>query len=105
MEALVVADAETGLRTLAASEPDVLFLELELPKKDGLWLLRRLRDDFMGARPRVVIVTRPEAVKTRLFDLGADALVLKPALEAALAAAAGAGDPDDRAGESQRMRE
>ncbi len=65
MEATAVAEAETGLRMLAATEPDVLVLELELRGKDGRWLLRRLRDDYMGARPRIILYTRPDAIGWR----------------------------------------
>src|SRR5512134_2695076 len=70
MEATAVADAETGLRMLAATEPHVLVLELELRGRDGRWLLRRLRDDFMGARPRIILHTRPEAMAGGVAELG-----------------------------------
>jgi eukaryotic-like serine/threonine-protein kinase len=101
IEATAVADAETGLRLLAAKEPDVLLLELALgdagdaKEKDGRWLLRRLRDDFMGARPRVVLYTDGKAMRGGITNFGADAVVLKPASPAALVAAClpESGDP------------
>src|SRR6266540_1645842 len=65
-----VADAESGLRTLAQLSPAVLVLDLEFPGKDGLWLLRRLRDEYMGTRPRVIVHARSAAVATRIGDLG-----------------------------------
>jgi diguanylate cyclase (GGDEF)-like protein len=87
MEPHVVHEAEAGLRTLAATEPQVLIVELDLPGRDGQWLLRRLRDDFMGARPRVVVTTRADGV-SRVANLGADAVVIKPAAPEVVASAA-----------------
>ncbi len=104
MDATVAADAETGLRTLAASEPDVLMLELALPGKDGLWLLRRLRDDFMGARPRVVVMAAPGSLAAGIANLGIDAVVLKPASPLAVVSAAD-GKIEDAGQEAERLRE
>jgi diguanylate cyclase (GGDEF)-like protein len=108
LDATLAADAETGLRTLAASEPDVLMLELTLPGRDGAWLLRRLRDDFMGARPRVVVTTVPDAFdgsrQGGVTELGVDAVVLKPATPTALLAAAEM-KIEDGAREVERLRE
>ena len=106
MEATAVADAETGLRVLAASEPQVLVLDLELRGKDGRWFLRRLRDDFMGAMPRVILYTRAEALAGGVAALGADAVVLKPAHpEAILLAALGEGTAQAVASDTDRLRE
>jgi diguanylate cyclase (GGDEF)-like protein len=101
-----VADAEAGMRALASVEPHVLVLELEFPGKDGLWLLRRLRDEYMGMRPRVVVCARAEAIAGRISDLGVDALVLKPASPATLAAACQeSGWLGERAREPEQLRE
>src|SRR5262245_24712294 len=82
-----VADADGGLRTLAQLSPHVLVLDLELPGKDGTWLLRRLRDEYMGTRPRVIVATRPGAVAAGVGELGVDAVVLKPFVPETLRAA------------------
>src|SRR4051812_20330102 len=73
-----VPDAESALRKLAAFEPDTLLLAAQLPGKDSSWFLRRLRDDYMGARPRVLLLADPSAVTPALADLGLDAVILKP---------------------------
>jgi diguanylate cyclase (GGDEF)-like protein len=105
MEVQVVADAESGLRTLATTEPQVLLLELDLPGRDGAWLLRRLRDDYMGARPRVIAVTHPESIVPRASDLGVDAVILKPASAEALIAATSDDGLDERLRDPERLRE
>jgi uncharacterized protein (TIGR02265 family) len=108
LEATTVKDAEAGLSRLAALEPEVLLLELQFPTatagKDGIWLLRRLRDEYMGTRPRVVVTTRPEAIVGRVGDLGVDAVVLKPAAPEAVVAACAA-QPADRLRETDILRE
>jgi diguanylate cyclase (GGDEF)-like protein len=106
MVAHSVADAESGLRTLAQLSPVVLVLDLEFPGKDGTWLLRRLRDEYMGNRPRVIVATRPGAVVSSVSDLGVDAVVLKPFLPETLrAACSDAAWTGERARESERLRE
>ena len=105
LDVTVVADAETGLRMLAATEPEALVLDLDLRGKDGRWLLRRLRDDYMGARPRIVLHTRPEAVVGGVAALGVDAVVLKPSLPEAIIAALAPPPRDTGVGEMERLRE
>ncbi|MBI4512306.1 MAG: diguanylate cyclase [Deltaproteobacteria bacterium] len=106
MEVTAVGDARSGLRKLASLEPDVLFLELVMPELDGTWLLRRLRDEYMGARPRVVVVTRAESVTPGLAELGVDAVILKPTSGSVLAQVAGEGGPfSERGNEPELVRE
>ncbi|MBA3258788.1 MAG: response regulator transcription factor [Gemmatimonadales bacterium] len=54
----VVAEAATGLDALtsiAAADPDVLLLDLEMPELDGVGVLHRLGSS--GARARVIVFT------------------------------------------------
>lgn len=64
----------------AATPPDLLLLDLMLPRRSGLDLLRELRQDPRWASLPVVIVTaRGEvAERTRGLELGADDYVAKP---------------------------
>jgi len=87
LDVVAAANADDGLRAVAQAEPEALIIELELPGRDGRWLLRRMRDDFMGTRPRVYLLARPEAMLGDVPELGADAVLLKP-LDAALVVAA-----------------
>ncbi len=100
-----VSDAEMGLRALGAHEPEILLLDLELRGRDGRWLLRRLRDDFMGVRPRVILHTRSAAIAGGIADLGVDSVVLKPAHPRAVVMAAAMPQPDADPGRPERLRE
>ncbi|MBC7788741.1 MAG: response regulator transcription factor [Anaerolineae bacterium] len=55
---LVVGGASSGkdaLAAVAAADPDVLFLDLEMPELDGVGVLRKLREQ--GARTRTIVFT------------------------------------------------
>ncbi|MEU8546894.1 response regulator transcription factor [Streptomyces roseoverticillatus] len=90
----VVADVVDGEAALAAVEehdPDVLLLDIRMPKLDGLEVTRRLSERAgtrpgLGGRPRIVIVTTfdlDEYVHTALRN-GASGFLLKDASPAML---------------------
>lgn len=77
----VVGTADNGLDTLRQvklSTPDVLLLDLVMPKLDGFGVLRELKN--MEDRPRVIAVTAVtrEDVVTRAMMLGCEYCLLKP---------------------------
>lgn len=60
--------------------PEVVLLDLNLPKIDGLEVLRRLRGDDRTRRLPVVVLTssNEEQDVLRSYDLGANSFVRKP---------------------------
>lgn len=60
--------------------PHVIFLDLKLPKIDGVEVLRRIKEDERTRRIPVVIVTSSSEERDRLatYDLGANSYVVKP---------------------------
>ena len=73
-----VRDGEAAIRTLADQDYGVLLLDLGLPKKDGLEVLRTVRARE-NAIP-VLVITARDALEDRIrgLDSGADDYVLKP---------------------------
>ena len=73
-----VQDGAAALAALAFNEHDAVLLDLGLPRKDGLEVLREYRSRG-GAAP-IIIVTARDAVEDRIagLDLGADDYLVKP---------------------------
>lgn len=87
---VVVPDGEQALDYLFATGsyldrdpkaiPDVVLLDLNLPKVDGLGVLHRMRSDSRTRRLPVVVLTssNEESDIIRSYDLGANSFVQKP---------------------------
>src|ERR1700727_511957 len=96
-----VADGVTALGALSHSRFDIVLLDLGLPRKDGLTVLRQLRD--RGDVTPVIIITARDDVRSRVagLDTGADDYLVKPfdldelaaRMRAAQRRSAGRGDP------------
>ena len=71
----VVSEAATALRRLATTSPELLAVSARLEDRDGVWLLRRIHEDYMGTRPKTVLIARPEEM-TEGPPVGADAVLL-----------------------------
>jgi putative two-component system response regulator len=77
---IAVADGETGIRAVEEHVPDLVLLDVGLPRMDGYEVTRRLRRDPRTATLPVLLVTgrsTPEDVVAGL-DAGADDFVRKP---------------------------
>ena len=73
-----VRDGAMADAALATAQYDLVLLDLGLPQRDGLAVLRGLRG--RGSRVPVLVVTARDAVTDRIagLDAGADDYVLKP---------------------------
>jgi len=73
------ADAERGLILARECVPDVILLDLALPRMSGLEMLRELKSTRWADQPTPVVVVSAFAMLLRLPDLSlADATVQKP---------------------------
>src|SRR5262249_8602675 len=70
-------DAAGAVRLLAAEKPDLMVLDLGLPDRSGLELIREIRQT--STVPIVILSARhDERAKVEALDLGADDYVSKP---------------------------
>lgn len=74
----VAYEGEEGLHLAQIHDYDLIVLDLLLPKKDGLQLLRELR--AAGKQTRVLMLTAKDAVRDRVqgLEAGADDYLAKP---------------------------
>ncbi len=73
-----VRDGQTALNTLSTQVYDIVLLDLGLPKRDGLEVLRGVRDKHNPVP--VLVITARDTLDDRIrgLDSGADDYVLKP---------------------------
>ena len=77
-EVLIAGDGEAALTSLRATAPDLVLLDVMLPRRSGFDVLATLRRE--GRRVPVILLTAKgqEIDKVHGFDLGADDYVTKP---------------------------
>jgi len=79
-EVTAVTDGEAALLSLRASQPDVMILDLMVPKLNGFEVLKRVKgDQALAGLPVLVLSAKGQAHDRRLVEeIGADAFVTKP---------------------------
>jgi DNA-binding response OmpR family regulator len=79
-EVLEAADGEEGLRRAREFRPDLMVLDLMLPKMDGYKVCRALKfDERYRGMPIIILSARSGDQDRRLaLDMGADDFVTKP---------------------------
>ena len=77
---LVAPDGEDGLAKARSEKPDLILLDILLPKMDGLELLRKIRADREIAHIPVAMLTAKGDETDRIvgLELGADDYIPKP---------------------------
>jgi putative ABC transport system ATP-binding protein len=79
-DALQAYDGQTALQTIRREKPDLVVLELMLPDRDGLELIRTIRaDPYFFRLPIIILSARASEADKRLgLDIGADDYIAKP---------------------------
>jgi DNA-binding NarL/FixJ family response regulator len=82
----LATDGEAALEVIAATDPDIVLLDLNLPRLDGIAVLERLR--ATGRRRPVLMLTMYEDERglRAAFDAGARGYLLKGSDQAAILA-------------------
>lgn len=77
-DVLEAADGEAALELALREGPDLVLLDLVLPGLDGLSVLRRLREDRLGAGVLILSARGEEWDRVRGLEIGADDYLVKP---------------------------
>lgn len=73
-------DGEEALKMIHLYKPDVVLLDLIMPKIDGLGVMERIKSSSMEKIPKIIVVSAvsQESVTENAFELGAAYYILKP---------------------------
>ena len=76
----IARDGEEALRAIEAAPPDLVLLDVMMPKRDGFDICRTIRanPDWNGVRIVMLTAKGREADRDKGLALGADAYITKP---------------------------
>ena len=76
----IVEDGEEALNAVSREHPDLILLDLLLPKVDGFEVLKVLKGDPATCKIPIIVLTAKaeEEDRQRAIDLGADNYMTKP---------------------------
>ena len=79
-EVTSASDGLEALERVAESKPDLILLDVSMPKMDGLEVLKHLREDPKYADLPIILLTAHKDYEERIegFDAGADDYITKP---------------------------
>ncbi len=79
-EVIQATDGETALAMAEEYSPDLILLDLMLPKMDGIEVCRRLKSGFWTSRIPVIMLTAKKEIKDKVrgMEVGADDYITKP---------------------------
>lgn len=78
------ADGQSAVNTIRSQRPDLVFLDIQMPKRDGFEVLGELKRE---ERPVIVFITAYDKYAIRAFELSAIDYLLKPFRDARFHAA------------------
>jgi len=73
-------DGEELMDIIKTKEPDVVLLDIIMPKVDGLTVMDRVNRELGGKRPSFIVISavKQEKITEDAFELGADYYIRKP---------------------------
>ncbi len=71
-------DGRTGLNKINELTPDVIVLDLAMPRVDGWTVLKHVRESSLTAKITVVVVSAMNDARDAAYYAGCDAYLLKP---------------------------
>ncbi len=73
-----VGDGETAIEVVRAERPDLLVLDLSLPRRDGMEVLAELQEEVCSMAVLVLTGRSDVEERVRCLEMGADDCLLKP---------------------------
>ena len=82
-------DGVEAMESLATAMPNLVILDIEMPRLDGYGFLKRIRDEYAEASPPVIVISSRDhhANRRRMEELGVVSFLSKPFTESQLHAA------------------
>lgn len=79
-DVIEASDGEEGLAAIRGSRPDLVYLDVVMPKIDGFEVIKRVREDDELKHIRIVLLTAmgQETDRVKGEEAGADAFLTKP---------------------------
>jgi DNA-binding response OmpR family regulator len=76
----IARDGDAAIRTMEAEKPDLVILDITLPRRDGLDVCRTIRAEERWRDVRVIMLTARgrELDRRKGLETGADDYILKP---------------------------
>lgn len=68
-------NAESGLALISKKQPEVIFLDIEMPEQDGFQMLEQLPENI---QPKIIFTTAYEQYAIKAFKVAATDYLLKP---------------------------
>ena len=79
LEVVSAINGEEGIRFAKVSNPDIILLDLILPKKDGFEVLKEIKSDPTTKETPVILLTNLEGLNNiqRAIEMGASTYLVK----------------------------
>jgi len=68
----VEKDGEGGLKSALAHHPDIILLDIRIPKMDGMTVMKKIREDEWGEKVPIIITTNFDIKDGEISELVAD---------------------------------
>ncbi|MGZ5201995.1 MAG: putative bifunctional diguanylate cyclase/phosphodiesterase, partial [Telluria sp.] len=80
LDAIEAEDGEQAVERARTANPDLILMDVEMPKMDGFAACRAIRDDAAGATAPIIMVTGGDDIEavTNAYEAGATDFVSKP---------------------------
>jgi two-component system, OmpR family, alkaline phosphatase synthesis response regulator PhoP len=80
IELLFAEDGEEALKLIVTQDPQIVFLDVVLPERDGYDVCRYIRQELQKKNSYIVLLTAKsrESDSDRAMEMGADEMIRKP---------------------------